>query len=162
MAKRHSKEGRNHLEQESSRQRTMEGIGGGLEPAVDRQNIDEGEGEVQVLLYLNLTSRRSRFVFAFSCDLRFHRLEFVSLICILCPLSFWYLVVNIISRNHGLLARFLLWTRVCLSWQMAVLYNDHPSNSVSLAISTAAQPSLLAFARSRYSRALLLSLYAKT
>ena len=39
MAKRHSKEGGNHLEQESNRQRTMEGIGGGLQPAVDGQSL---------------------------------------------------------------------------------------------------------------------------
>ena len=35
MARRHSKEGRNHLEQENDRQRTMEGTEGGLHPAVD-------------------------------------------------------------------------------------------------------------------------------
>ena len=34
MARRHSMEGGNHLEQESNRQRTMEGIDGGLHPAV--------------------------------------------------------------------------------------------------------------------------------
>ena len=41
MARRHNKEGRNHLEQESKRQKTMEGIDGGLHPAVNRQNLDE-------------------------------------------------------------------------------------------------------------------------
>ena len=35
MARRHNKEGGNHLEQESSRQRTMGGIDGGLHPAMD-------------------------------------------------------------------------------------------------------------------------------
>ena len=35
MARRHSKEGGNHLEQESNRQKTMEDIDGGLHPAVD-------------------------------------------------------------------------------------------------------------------------------
>ena len=37
MARRHSKERGNHLEQESNRQTTMEGIDGGLHPAVDGQ-----------------------------------------------------------------------------------------------------------------------------
>ena len=41
MARRHSKEGGDHLEQESNRQRTMEGIGGGLHPAVDGQSLGE-------------------------------------------------------------------------------------------------------------------------
>ena len=41
MAKRHSKEGGNHLEQESNRQKTMEGIDGGLHPALDGQSLDE-------------------------------------------------------------------------------------------------------------------------
>ena len=41
MAGRHNKEGRNHLEQESNRQRTMEGIDGGLHPAVDGQSLGE-------------------------------------------------------------------------------------------------------------------------
>ena len=35
MARRHYKEGENHLEQESSRQRTLEGIAGGLHPAAE-------------------------------------------------------------------------------------------------------------------------------
>ena len=35
MARRHNKEGRNHVDQESNRQKTMEGIDGGLHPAVD-------------------------------------------------------------------------------------------------------------------------------
>ena len=39
MARRHSKEGGNHLEQESNRQMTMEGIDGGLHPAVDGQSL---------------------------------------------------------------------------------------------------------------------------
>ena len=41
MARRHNKEGGNHLEQESSRQRTMEGTDGGLHPAVDGQSLGE-------------------------------------------------------------------------------------------------------------------------
>ena len=41
MARRHDKEGRNHLEQESNRQRTVEGTDGGLHPAVDGQSIGE-------------------------------------------------------------------------------------------------------------------------
>ena len=40
-ARRHSKEGGNHLEQESIRQKTVEGIEGGLDPAVDGQSLDE-------------------------------------------------------------------------------------------------------------------------
>ena len=41
MARRHYKEGGNHLEQESNRQRTMEGIDGGLRPAVEGQSLGE-------------------------------------------------------------------------------------------------------------------------
>ena len=41
MARRHTKEGGNHLEQERNRQRTMEGIDGGLHPAVDGQSLGE-------------------------------------------------------------------------------------------------------------------------
>ena len=41
MASRHNKEGVNHLDQESNRQRTMEGIDGGLYPAVDGQILGE-------------------------------------------------------------------------------------------------------------------------
>ena len=43
MARRHSKEGGNHLERESNRQRTMAGTDGGLHPAVDGQSLGEGE-----------------------------------------------------------------------------------------------------------------------
>ena len=42
MARRHSKEGENRLEQESNRQRTMEGINGALHPASNRQRTMEG------------------------------------------------------------------------------------------------------------------------
>ena len=42
MARRHKKEGGNHVEQESNRQRTMEGIDGGLHPAVGEQSLGEG------------------------------------------------------------------------------------------------------------------------
>ena len=41
MVTRHSKEGENHLEQESNRQRTMEDTDGGLHPAVDGQSLGE-------------------------------------------------------------------------------------------------------------------------
>ena len=41
MARRHNKEGGNHLLQESKEQRTMEGIDGGLLPAVDWQSLGE-------------------------------------------------------------------------------------------------------------------------
>ena len=41
MARRLSKEGGNHLEQGSNRQKTMEGIDGGLHPEVDGQSLDE-------------------------------------------------------------------------------------------------------------------------
>ena len=41
MARRHDKERGNHLEQESNRQKTMEDIDGGLQPAVDGQSLDE-------------------------------------------------------------------------------------------------------------------------
>ena len=41
MARRHSKVGGNHLEQESNRQKTMEGTDGGLYPAVDGQSLGE-------------------------------------------------------------------------------------------------------------------------
>ena len=41
MARRHNKEGGNHLEQESNRHRTMEDTDGGLHPAVDGQSLGE-------------------------------------------------------------------------------------------------------------------------
>ena len=41
MARRHNKEGGNHLEQERNRQKTMEDIDGGLRRAVDGQNLGE-------------------------------------------------------------------------------------------------------------------------
>ena len=41
MARLHSKERRNHLEQESNIQRTLEGTDGGLHPAVDGQSLDK-------------------------------------------------------------------------------------------------------------------------
>ena len=40
MARRHYKEGGNHLEQESNRQKAMEDIAGGLHPAVDGQSLE--------------------------------------------------------------------------------------------------------------------------
>ena len=40
MARRHNKEGGNHLEQESNRQKTMEDIEGRLHHAVDTLNLD--------------------------------------------------------------------------------------------------------------------------
>ena len=39
MASRHNKEGGNHLEQESNRQKTMEDTDGGQHPAVDEQSL---------------------------------------------------------------------------------------------------------------------------
>ena len=49
MARRPNKERGNHLEQESNRQRTMDGSDGGLHPAVDGQSLDEGgEGAVRI------------------------------------------------------------------------------------------------------------------
>ena len=39
MARRHNKEGGNHLDKESDRQRTMEGIDGELHLAVDGQSL---------------------------------------------------------------------------------------------------------------------------
>ena len=41
-ARRHNKEGGNHLEQESNRQKAMEDINRGLHPAVDGQSLGEG------------------------------------------------------------------------------------------------------------------------
>ena len=41
MAGRQNKEGGNRLEQESNRQKTMEGIDGVLHPAVDGQSLGE-------------------------------------------------------------------------------------------------------------------------
>ena len=43
MARRHNREGGNHLHWECSRQTTMEDIDGGLHPAVDGQSLDEDE-----------------------------------------------------------------------------------------------------------------------
>ena len=43
MARRHNREGGNHLDKEGNRQTTMEDIGGGLHPAVDGQSLDEEE-----------------------------------------------------------------------------------------------------------------------
>ena len=42
MARQHNKEGGNHLEQKSNRQKAMEDIDGGLHPAVDGQSLGEG------------------------------------------------------------------------------------------------------------------------
>ena len=41
MARRHNKEGGNHLDQKSNRQKTMEEIDGGLHSAVDEQSLGE-------------------------------------------------------------------------------------------------------------------------
>ena len=41
MARRHNKEGGNHLDQESNRQTTTEDIDGGLYLAVDEQSLSE-------------------------------------------------------------------------------------------------------------------------
>ena len=44
MASPHNKEGRNHLDQESNRQKTMENIDGGLHHAVNGHSLVKGEG----------------------------------------------------------------------------------------------------------------------
>ena len=41
MARRHNREGGNHLDQKSNRQKTMEDTDGGLHPAVDGQSLGE-------------------------------------------------------------------------------------------------------------------------
>ena len=41
MERQHNKEGGNHLEQENNRQKAMEDIDGGLQPAVDGQSLGE-------------------------------------------------------------------------------------------------------------------------
>ena len=41
MARRHNKEGGNHMEQESNRQKAMEDTDGGLHYAVDGQSLGE-------------------------------------------------------------------------------------------------------------------------
>ena len=43
MARRHSREGGNHLDYEGNRQTTMEDIDGGLHPAVDGQSLDKDD-----------------------------------------------------------------------------------------------------------------------
>ena len=48
MARRHNKEGGDHLELESDRQKAMEDIDGGLHPALDGQSL--GEREITVVL----------------------------------------------------------------------------------------------------------------
>ena len=69
----------------------------------------------------------------------------------------FYLDMNIILRNRGFMVRFLLWS-LNLSWQMAALCNRHSSCCERLLISAATETPPTSFARSRYSRALLLSL----
>ena len=44
-ARRHNREGGNHLDQEGDRRTTMEDIDGGLHPAVDGQSLDEDEDD---------------------------------------------------------------------------------------------------------------------
>ena len=46
MTRRDNKEGGNHLDQESNRQKTMEDTDGGLHPAVDGQSLDEDDDEI--------------------------------------------------------------------------------------------------------------------
>ena len=41
MARRHNKEGGNHLDQDSNRQKTMEDTDSGLHPAVNGQSLGE-------------------------------------------------------------------------------------------------------------------------
>ena len=60
MARRHSKEGGNHIKQETNRQRTMEGTDGGLHPAVVGHSLGEGEGEVRgICLVTKLVHRNA-------------------------------------------------------------------------------------------------------
>ena len=47
MARRHSKEGGNHLDEENNRQKTMEDIDGGLHPAVDGQCLGERQNKTE-------------------------------------------------------------------------------------------------------------------
>ena len=54
MARRHNREGGNHLDSEGNRQTTMEDIDGGLHPAVDGQSLDEDEDENHVCRVLPL------------------------------------------------------------------------------------------------------------
>ena len=51
MARRHNKEGGNHLEQEGNRQKTMEDIDGELHPAVDGQSLDR-QTDIYICIYL--------------------------------------------------------------------------------------------------------------
>ena len=62
MARRHNKEVGDHLEQEGNRRKAMEGIDGGLHPAVDGQSLDKGSRynfadrstpEIQVICFGN-------------------------------------------------------------------------------------------------------------
>ena len=52
MARRYNKEGEDHLEQQSNRQRTMEDIDGGLHPAVGGQSL--GKKKKKMLTSLSL------------------------------------------------------------------------------------------------------------
>ena len=49
MARRHNREGGNHLDKEGNRQTTMEDIDGGLHPAVDGQSLDKNEDDEEVI-----------------------------------------------------------------------------------------------------------------
>ena len=51
MARRHDKEGGNHLEQESNRQKTLEDTDGGLYPTVDEQSLGERRKWLHAKLY---------------------------------------------------------------------------------------------------------------
>ena len=76
MARRHNREGGNHLDQESNRQMTMEGIDGGLHPAVDGQSLDEDDDdEFSIILYHTTSSHiiqlTDTFTKLYHCILRF-------------------------------------------------------------------------------------------
>ena len=57
MARRHNREGGNHLDQESNRQTTMEDTDGGLHPAVVGQSLDERQDEFIFTTVLAMTAR---------------------------------------------------------------------------------------------------------
>ena len=52
MARRQNKEGENHLEQESNRQKTMEDTERGLHPAVDGQSLGERRKAINLYAFM--------------------------------------------------------------------------------------------------------------
>ena len=59
MARRHNKEGGNHLDQESNRQMIMEDTDGGLYPAVDGQSLDEKRKKKDMCFQANISAWRA-------------------------------------------------------------------------------------------------------